>query len=117
MERGEGFDSIRDLRAGIPRAGKDAHEQLSAGRVIIGYQDSLSRFLLHLPSVIRKESAAKLYFSSCGIETIGELELAVVLDEAVGHPDLEANTAMLAQVRAELRQRGPEGGADAREDE
>ena len=62
MERGQGFDSIRDLSAGVPCAGKYAHEQLSAGRVIVGYQDSLGRFLAHLSSVIRKQRAAKLYF-------------------------------------------------------
>ena len=67
MDRGQGFYPIRSLCAGVPCEGKYAHEQPSAGRVIVGYQDLLSRFLAHLPSVIRKESAAKLYFSSCGI--------------------------------------------------
>jgi hypothetical protein len=37
----------------------------------------------------------------------------VALDEVVQHPDLEADTAMLEQVRAELEQRGSVGGADA----
>ena len=48
MERGQSFNSIRDLRAGVTCRGKCAHQQLSAGCVIVGYQDSLSRFLTHL---------------------------------------------------------------------
>jgi hypothetical protein len=53
------------LRADVPGAGEDAHEQLAARRVIVGYQDSLVRFLAHRSFVIRKPPAAKLYFSSC----------------------------------------------------
>ena len=49
----------QDIQTG---AGKDAHKQLSAGRVIIGYQNSFSCFPGHLPSVIRKQWAVKLYF-------------------------------------------------------
>jgi tetratricopeptide (TPR) repeat protein len=40
------------------------------------------------------------------VEAIAELELVVALDEALQHADLEADTAMLEQVRAELDQRG-----------
>ena len=36
------------------------------------------------------------------VEAVAELELVVALDAAVQHPDLEADTAMLEQVRAEL---------------
>ena len=38
------------------------------------------------------------------VEAVAELEVVVVLDRAVGHPDLESDTAMLEQVRAELVQ-------------
>jgi hypothetical protein len=33
---------------------------------------------------------------------VAELEVVVALDAQVGHPDLESDTAMLHQVRAEL---------------
>jgi hypothetical protein len=46
------------------------------------------------------------------VEAVAELELAVALDEAVQHPDLQADTAMLEQVRAELNQHRSVGGAD-----
>jgi hypothetical protein len=47
------------------------------------------------------------------LEAVAELELVVALDEAVQHSDLEADTAMLEQVRAELHQRRSGAGADA----
>ena len=37
----------------------------------------------------------------------------MALDAAVQHPDLDADTAMLEQVRAELQQRRSGGGKDA----
>ena len=46
------------------------------------------------------------------VEAVAELELVVALDAAVQHPDLEADTAMLEQVRAELHQRRSGGGRD-----
>jgi tetratricopeptide (TPR) repeat protein len=46
-------------------------------------------------------------------EAIAELDLVVALDEAVQHPDLDADRAMLDQVRAELDQRRSIGSADA----
>jgi tetratricopeptide (TPR) repeat protein len=39
------------------------------------------------------------------VEAIAELELVVALDEAIQHPDLDADAAMLQQVRAELDER------------
>ena len=47
------------------------------------------------------------------MEAVAELELVVALDAAVQHPDLEADTAMLEQVRAELHQRRSGGDKDA----
>ena len=47
------------------------------------------------------------------VEAVAELELVVALDAEVQHPDLEADTAMLAQVRVELQQRRSGSGEDA----
>jgi tetratricopeptide (TPR) repeat protein len=44
------------------------------------------------------------------LEAIAELELVVALDEAVQHPDLEADTAMLNQVRTELTSGAADSG-------
>jgi hypothetical protein len=46
-------------------------------------------------------------------EAVAELELVVALDAAVENPRLEADMAMLEQVRADLDQPGSGGGADA----
>jgi tetratricopeptide (TPR) repeat protein len=43
-------------------------------------------------------------------KAVAELELVVALDEAVQHPDLEADTAMLNQVRAELASGAADSG-------
>ena len=57
--RSDGGSARSESRASIPSetcvqaitgAGKDAHEQLAARRVVVGYQDSLGRFLVHLLS-------------------------------------------------------------------
>jgi tetratricopeptide (TPR) repeat protein len=47
------------------------------------------------------------------VEAVAELELVVALDEALQRPDLQADTAMLEQVRAELDQHRSGGGPDA----
>jgi tetratricopeptide (TPR) repeat protein len=47
------------------------------------------------------------------VEAVAELELVVALDAAVQHPDLESDTAMLEQVRAELQQHRSGSGTDA----
>ncbi len=39
-------------------------------------------------------------------EAVAQLEIVVDLDRQVGHPDLESDTAMLHQVKAELKSRG-----------
>ena len=37
---------------------------------------------------------------------VAELRQVVALDKQVGHPDLEADTAMLTQLETELREKG-----------
>jgi hypothetical protein len=47
------------------------------------------------------------------VEAVAGLELVVALDKAEQHPGLEADTMMLAQVRAELDARGSAGDVGA----
>jgi tetratricopeptide (TPR) repeat protein len=47
------------------------------------------------------------------LDAVAELELVVALDEAIQHPDLEADRAALKRVRAELDLRRSAGGSGA----
>jgi tetratricopeptide (TPR) repeat protein len=49
------------------------------------------------------------------MEAVAELEVVMALDAAVQDPDLETDTAMLEQVRAELAKRGSDGGGRDKE--
>ena len=72
MERGQSFNSIRDLRAGVPCRGKYAHEQLSAGRVIVGYTDGCTT-----DSSYSCDKTKRIVTSGCtNVQGEGESELS-----------------------------------------
>src|SRR5262249_32925496 len=75
---------------GGPVGGQPGGERSRAGEAVTRYNIAM-----------RLRAAGRLR------EAVAELEIVVVLDRAVQHPDLDADTAMLHQVRAEAA--GPPG--------
>src|SRR5262249_48423545 len=121
-QRGDSENALHHYQQALPirrQVGDRAGEATTLNNIAMVYyrrgdgENALHRYQQALPiarqvgdrageAVTRYNIAIQLRAGGRLPEAVAELEIVVALDRAVHHPDLDADTAVLQQVRAEL---------------